>query len=154
MNHKSKFPIILVLIAIFTVAGCAKTNMNAMDNATNTAPNVLDEKEKPQVQFQFADIPVPVELNLIRENSMLIRTPSYQGGIVTYEGKVTGRSLEQFFIDNLQKHGWVFQGALSGKSIFLAFSKELGAQCLIKIKESAFNTRVEIWLSEPLGATE
>ena len=154
MKYKNKLSVFLIIIAIFSMAGCAKNSMNLTDNATATALQDTDARKKPQVQFQFADIPVPVELNLIRENSMLIRTPSYQGGIVAYEGKVTGNSLEQFFIDNLQKHGWVFQGALAGKSIFLAFSKDLGAQCLIKIKESAFNTRVEIWLSEPFGATE
>ena len=157
LRHRSNVAILYTFATLFLVAlfsGCAQHNQSAQaaeggDYTTHQATG-----EKPTTQYQFTDLPVPVELNLKQDESMLIKTPSYQGGIVTYEGKVTADSLQQYFVESMPKHGWTLQGSLTGKQIFLAFSKDMGAQCLIKIRESTFNTRVEIWLSEPLGATE
>ncbi len=145
--------ILITLCSILAFSGCARYE-GAPSEANISEENPTSNPQAQTTQYQFPDLPVPVELNLVLDESTLIRTPNYQGGIITYKGRVTSSSLEQFFLENLPKHGWNLQGSLTGKGIFLAFSKDIGAQCLIKIKESPFTTKVEIWLSEPLGATE
>ena len=141
----------LSLFGSFT--GCVQHARPPLANDAELATNATP-LEQQTTQYHFRDLPVPVELNLKQADSMLIKTPSYQGGIVTYEGKVTAESLQQFFHETMPQHGWMLQGSLAGKDVFLAFSKNHGAQCLIKIKESAFSSKVEIWLSEPRGAME
>ena len=143
----------IMSFAIFAFTGCAQYESTASESIVSEG-NSTSSARTQATQYQFPDLPVPVELNLVMEDSTIIRTPNYQGGIITYKGRVTSTSLEQFFLENLPKHGWNLQGSLTGRGIFLAFSKEMGAQCFIKITESSFNTLVEIWLSEPLGEME
>ncbi|OCC14230.1 putative lipoprotein [Dissulfuribacter thermophilus] len=153
MYLKKSFRNICLLWLIFFSFGCAQYTPSTFNSASNPEEETAT-KTGPTIQYQFPDLPIPMELTKVQERTMIIRTPTYQGGILTYKGRITSDSLEGFFMENLPKHNWIFQGSLHGKSLFLAFSKDLGAQCLIKISDEAFNTVVEIWLSEPLGVTE
>ncbi len=151
------YAFVFPLLLLSFINACTVTSYNAsIDKASDDA--ALDASQpaeqaasSTQAQYQFTDLPVPIELSIIKDSTMLIHTPTYQGGIVSYKGNISSDTLEAFFVETLPNHGWQFQGSLHGKNIFLAFSKGEGAQCLIKISQESFYTLVEIWLSEPIG---
>lgn len=115
-------------------------------------PVTITGNAAPAVFFEFTDLPVPVELKKVEDRTMVMRTPSFQGGILVLEGKVTKDSLIEFFTTTLPRHGWELTGTLNAKRSFLAFSKDSATHCLIQIYEGTlgFNTEVEIWAMQPV----
>ena len=157
---RSFYLLVFPLLLLSFLNSCTVTNYNASfdklsDDTASDASQPAEEatSSPPQAQYQFTDLPVPIELSIVKDGTMLIHTPTYQGGIVSYKGNISSDTLEAFFIETLPSHGWQFQGSLHGKNIFLAFLKGEGAQCLIKISPESFYTLVEIWLSEPIVET-
>ena len=108
--------------------------------------------DAPSVIYEFPDLPIPIELERVEDRTIMIKTSSYQGGILIFKGRVTIVSLIEFFTKSMSNHGWILDGTLNAKRSFLAFSKGDNAYCLIQIynKSMGFKTEVQIWVSEPL----
>ena len=71
-------------------------------------------------------------------------------------GRVTVDSLVEFFNKNMPKYGWTLTGSLNAQRTLMGFSKGGNSYCLIVISEErmGFQTRVQIWLNEPLQDQE
>jgi hypothetical protein len=155
MKKTQTIPTILLSATLFFLSltltvSCAPLNSTSTQPSTPTAAS--PGKEAPAVFFEFADLPVPVELKKVDNRTMVMRTPTFQGGILVLEGKVTKDSLIEFFTRTLPRHGWELTGTLNAKRSFLAFSKDSATHCLIQIYEGplGFNTEVEIWAMQPV----
>ncbi|HID97368.1 MAG TPA: hypothetical protein EYP57_04155 [Thermodesulfobacteriaceae bacterium] len=117
-----------------------------------------DVTEQPSVpdpslfSYAFPDVPVPVELAKIEDQSMTIQSPGFMGGVVIFKGRVTGASLADFFKTTMPQRGWNLLGTIDAKKKYLSFVKGNNGHCLIKINEGSFfsKTIVEIWLTQPV----
>jgi hypothetical protein len=145
----------LLCIALFSlsltlIVSCTPLTSNTARSSTAPATTGLSQ-EAPAVFFEFADLPVPVELKKVDNRTMVMRTPTFQGGILALEGRVTKDSLIDFFTRTLPRHGWELTGTLNAKRSFLAFSKGPSTHCLIQIYDGplSLNTEVEIWTMQP-----
>ena len=101
------------------------------------------------------DMQIPAELELRRDDSMFINTASYNGGILSFEGRVEIESLADYFTTTMQKNGWKMAGSIRYKNVLLAFVKP-NKSCIIKLLETnlTWKTQVYIYYTEDLQAKE
>ena len=92
---------------------------------------------------EFGDIPVPSELRRNNEQSFVYEAPGVVIGAIIFEGRYKGRSIAQFFRNEMPSHGWRFLNAFSDENYVISFLKE-NRSCQITVKEGAFGTRVII----------
>jgi hypothetical protein len=106
--------------------------------------------EAPNVTYYtFPDIPVPKELEMVREKSFIYETPTVKAGVLMLSGNVEVGSLETYFKTNMAKNGWKFVNSYKYNDIILNFVKEERSSN-IRIARDGFSTSVEIWV----GPTE
>ncbi|NDY41372.1 hypothetical protein G3N55_00710 [Dissulfurirhabdus thermomarina] len=138
--------------AILALSGCARlTGGDAAAPGDTGEPGARPLPAAPQVTYEFPDLPFPVELERVPGDSMMSRTPDFQGGLLVLQGRVTPKSLVEFFAKTLPEHGWKQVGSLYHSRSLLAFTKPGDAFCFIQISEPrlSLQTRVEIWVNEP-----
>jgi hypothetical protein len=135
----------------FLLASCAQTNSEQMESLSGF-PETASSSDAADIMYEFPDLPIPIELERVKDKTIMIKTSGFQGGILVYRGRVTVSSLVEFFTKSMPNHGWVLEGTLNAKRSFLAFSKGRNGYCLIQIYEGqmGFKTEVQIWVSEPL----
>lgn len=110
---------------------------------------VGEEKEKRddiginQVFFNFPDIPIPKELELVPEKTFIYESPSVRAGVLSLKGNVDLDSLQNYFKANMSKNGWRFVNSFRYKDITMNFLKE-EKTCAIRITRDGFTTHVEI----------
>ncbi len=104
---------------------------------------------------EFPDIVVPRGMQVVQEKSMVVKTNTYIGGVLTLRGRIKVDSLVEFFKSQLTARGWELNGSIRYKDTLLAFNRPHGC-CFVYISESGFGTmtEVQIWASEMLETTE
>ncbi len=144
-----------ILICVFLigiVSSCAQMQPYSSQVTNNaTTNNKPVTSIAPQIIYQFPDLPIPTQLVKVDEDSTIVTTPMYQGGILVFRGRVTQDSVVNFFTKTLPQYGWHLSGEIKGKKDFLAFTKPNGSACLIQVYNTSlgFETEVQIWISEP-----
>ncbi|MBF0317784.1 MAG: hypothetical protein HQL04_06375 [Nitrospirae bacterium] len=151
---------ILGLLLIMSVASCTSTTTVRADNPSESQqsapvpPVPAPPNHINLMGTEFEDIPIPIELNLQEDESILINTKAFVGGAVTYTAPVTVESLIRFFNHEMPKKGWEFiASSYAKKNVILAFSKT-NRNCIIYINipgDWANNTRVQVWLGKTSG---
>ena len=135
------------------MSGCASVLQPVgLGQSSSTAP-VSTAPSSVGANPEFKDILVPNELTWDREDSMSIKTASFEGGILSFSGRVEVQSLADFFVDNMQKNGWTLIGTMKYKNVLLAFTKP-NKTCLISIFEPTLspNAKVTIHVTNDLAS--
>jgi hypothetical protein len=89
-------------------------------------------------------------MSIDQDKSMIVRTPTFVGGVLYLKGRVKAKSLIEFFKNQLTSRGWELTRSIIYRESLLAFNRPNGT-CFVYITESSFNTQVEIWASETLN---
>ncbi len=120
--------------------------------AANTGyPQTGAELDKEAVTLIFPDLPIPRELQIKEDESVIISSPGYQGGLITLKGRLSPTAVQNYFLDALPQKGWKFVSSLNAGKGLMAFSKDVNGQCLITYSRTTFGyTKVEIWMAEPM----
>ncbi len=133
--------LIAFFIIMFIFPGCATfkswTGQEETPQQKDTAVN--------QVFYGFPDVPVPKELNFVREKSFIYETPAMKVGVLILNGNVEVQSLENYFRINMVKYGWKFVNSFKFRETTINFVKE-DKTCNIKISRDGFSTDVEVWV--------
>ncbi len=138
---------LLWAILVFFLASCAAHSEGPKGQApVSSAPSA-----RPVLRHtDFPDLVLPNELEIVREKTLIVKTPTYVGGLITARGRVTVDSLVTFFERQLTARGWQQVGSIRYKNTLLAFRRPNGS-CFIYISSSSFgNLEVKIWASESL----
>ncbi len=143
MNKKGFLWAILVVF----LTSCAAHS----EGQKGKAPVSSAPPARPVLQYtDFPDLVLPNELEIIREKTLIVKTPTYVGGLIMARGRVTVESLVTFFERQLTARGWREMGSIRYKNTLLAFKRPNGS-CFIYISSSSFgNLEVKIWASESL----
>jgi len=154
MKPVSWIKVTLCIILIGMLSACAQMQPYSSQSANTTTSSGKSNNLTtlaPQIIYQFPDLPIPTQLVKIDEDSTIVTTPMYQGGILVFRGRVTQDSVVNFFTKTLPHYGWHLSGEIRGKKDFLAFTKPNGSACLIQVYSTSlgFETEVQIWISEP-----
>ena len=161
-NKVTKGVMWMVMVGLCSVTlACAQISSYTKGEQEDTSLS-MDASSPESVQvvqpvvYEFPDLPLPPEMKRVKDRTMLVKTRTFQGGILVLKGRITGDSLVDFFSKKLPEHGWELVGSIRAKRSLLAFSKGESSHCLIQIYDEpmGFQTEVQIWLTEPLGQDE
>jgi hypothetical protein len=141
---------VLVLAVLLLVTGCSTWNKltgqeEQPTTKTSEAPNVA--------YYSFPDIPIPNELELVRDRSFVYETSTVKTGLLVLKGNVDINSLEQYFRTNMAKNGWKFMNGFKYATVILNFTKD-DRSAYIRISRETFSTWVEVWvgpIDKPMG---
>ncbi len=131
----------LILILFLAIAFSCATEKK------KPTQGILEEKkEETKTYYDFTDIPIPKDMKLITEKSFLVEYANLKGGVMHFEGRVDPLSLFNFFYIGMQKEGWNPVGYFKyGPYIILMEKPE--KECVIRIEDGGWNTKLEIWIT-------
>jgi hypothetical protein len=132
--------VLLFCIMLLVFSGCTYFQKPVKDDPSQPGQNTLN-----QTFYGFPDIPLPTELNFVREKSFIYETANLRVGVMYLSGNVDLQSLENYFKINMIKNGWKFINSFKFKDVALNFVKE-DKTCNIKMVKDSFNAEVEIWV--------
>ena len=117
-NMVSRFAmsIFLSCTLMAMISGCAKSEYDDSLEVPTLSPVTT-------VVESYGDIELPVDMLLVPEKSMAMRTDSFQGGIHVFKGRVDIASLKDYVIASMNNHKWKLVGEASTKEVMLAFTK-------------------------------
>ncbi|MCX8023218.1 MAG: hypothetical protein N2745_10650 [Syntrophorhabdaceae bacterium] len=130
----------LFFVILITFSGCAYFQKQVKDETPPSKQETIN-----QVFYGFPDIPIPKELEFVRDKSFIYETVSLRAGVMYLTGNVDLQSLENYFKVNMIKNGWRFVNSFKFREISMNFSKE-DKTCNIKMSRSGFSSEVEIWV--------
>jgi hypothetical protein len=151
LKRTRKLMVCLVLsLFVLSVQGCTYFDMASEENATT-----LVTESKPFYPRDFDEVLIPDGLSLDRQESMYIKSESFNGGILNYYGRLEVNSLTVFFENTMPQKGWILSGSVRSANSLLIFTKP-EKTCMISITESklSVNTEVYIYISENLLTVE
>jgi len=126
---------VLLITSLFLLSGCQAMNSGATaDEGHDPAATEKTAEFEPYYPADFRDLLIPGELVWNREKSVTITTNSFNGGILSFNGRVEVTSLMEFFINSMKNDGWTDIGSVKSKNVLLSFTKE-NSTCMIKITE-------------------
>jgi hypothetical protein len=125
----------LMIIPVFILGGCMHTSPDAaIDDGHEKAAAEKGPQFEPYYPADFRDLLIPGELLWNREKSVTISTDSFNGGILSFNGRVEVTSLMEFFINSMKNDGWTTVGSIKSKNVLLSFTKD-NSTCMIRILE-------------------
>ncbi|MCX5805606.1 MAG: hypothetical protein NT010_05990 [Proteobacteria bacterium] len=134
-------------IILLVFSGCTLFQKPVKDETPQSGQNALN-----QTFYGFPDIPLPKELNFVREKSFIYETANLRVGVMYLNGNVELQSLENYFKVNMIKNGWKFVNSFKFKDVTLNFVKD-DKTCSIKMVKDSFNAEVEVWVG-PASSTD
>ena len=145
-NEKLHYLSLLSLLFLFLLlAGCA--NFGTMGGGSSQES--YQDTSQPYYPPDFREILIPDGLEMNREDSMFVKTNSFNGGVLVFDGRVDVISLSDFFEGSMPKNGWKLSGVVKAKNYLLIFTKP-DKTCMITISENKLNfkTVVDIYIAE------
>ncbi|GEM_PF-1300804 len=133
------------LLVVLSLVSCAGSNIGSTQN-----PKI----DKKAITLIFPDLPIPNDLKIVEDESVIISSPGYRGGLITLRGRLSPIAIQNYFLDALPQKGWQFISSLNARKGLMAFNKHGTGQCLITYFRSGFGySKVEIWMAEPIPGT-
>jgi hypothetical protein len=135
------------MILLFT--GCSGLQTTGQE----PPPSSGMQKEDQPLYYDFGDILIPRELNVVRDSSFVFRTPGLSAGVLALKGNVEVNSLITFFESNMAKDNWTPVSSFKSPRSMMLFQKE-NRWCVINITDNSFSTYVEIWVAPTINAPD
>ncbi|CAB5084956.1 hypothetical protein D3OALGB2SA_909 [Olavius algarvensis associated proteobacterium Delta 3] len=137
------------VIWTFVFAGCSGAQTKKEESPPpppSSGQATLEVQEEKPLYLYFSDILIPRELNEIKKDSFVFRTPGMSAGVLALKGSVEINSLIAFFENNMAKDNWTLISAFKSPRSMMLFQKE-NRWCVINITDQRFSTYVEIWVA-------
>jgi hypothetical protein len=108
------------------------------------ATQAAESQKRTAVYYDFEDVLIPVELQVLQDKSMIVSTPGFTSGILMLRGRVERRSLINFFNNNMVKDNWAMVSQIASPNMaILVFEKSIKS-AVISIKSEHIYTYVEV----------
>lgn len=122
----------LSLLILLLAGGCTTSNPFGSSTGSQMASTEMEPFTSKVADFD--DLEIPMDMKYDTEESMAIRTNSFEGGILTYSGRVELNSLKLFMISALENKQWKLVGEAQTKKTLLAFTKP-NKTCMVVLEE-------------------
>jgi hypothetical protein len=132
---------VVLLILAFAFGGCGAFRKQETAQPQTEMLN--------QTFHGFPDVPVPKELEFVRDRSFIYETPGLKAGVMVFSGNVDIQSLVDYFTANMARNGWKAVNVFRHRDVLMNYVKD-DRTCQIRMTRSTFNTEVEIWVG-PAG---
>jgi len=150
---KFKILILAIFLFIFTLSGCVgitNPRTNTAKPSTVTAPKA---EEPTALYYDFEDVLVPKELEIVNNKTMVVSTPEFASGVVTLQGRVEKNSLFTFFMNNMMKDNWTIESSIKSPGVTILVFKKATRCAVITFQDAQFNnTIVQIGVAPVIGA--
>lgn len=120
------------MMGLLVLGGC--TGSSSYNGSSSTEMSTTDLGPMSTQVGNFSDIELPVDMKWINDESMAIKTDSFEGGILTYSGRVEVSSLKQFIVSTMENRKWKLVGEAQSDNILLAFTKP-NKTCMVVLEE-------------------
>ncbi len=143
----------LILLLALSLTGCMATKEPEADvhfqpvfeqTAAESFPPERDADG--HRYYDFDDIPIPMEMTLNRNDSILFESQGVKVGMLTYTGRVDSDSLFNYFQVSMQNEGWRLLSYIKYGTQILTFDKD-DRLCIIRIIEGRMRSELQIWVS-------
>lgn len=105
----------------------------------------------PRPQFyDFPDIPIPLELKVVSDDSSTFQSGNMKSGILTLRGRVDLNSVINFFQMAMPRENWKAKGGFRYRRSILIYEKP-EKTCVINLYEKMYYTYVEIVVAPSSG---
>lgn len=121
-----------IVLLIGVIAICSVVMFSGCTQTTAAPPADLEPMSNSVGNFE--DIVLPAEMKWNSKKSMSIKTDSFRGGILQYDGKVEINSLKDFLVSSMSNNQWKLVGEASTSEIMIAFIKP-NKTCMVTLKE-------------------
>ncbi|MFH1216308.1 MAG: hypothetical protein V1706_07395 [Pseudomonadota bacterium] len=138
--------VVCCLVSFSFLSGCT-----SFPGQQSSDPGMATASASPFYPKDFRDILLPDGLEMNRDNTMFVKTESFNGGILSYEGRIEVNSLTEYFEKSMPQNGWKLGGSVKSKNVLLIFTKPTKT-CMINIGENglSFKTQVSIYIAQEL----
>ena len=143
---------VLSVISLFLMlfaASCAQTFKSTPESkppATVTRDQGPPSQGTPNSYYDFDDILIPKEMELVPKSSLLFETPELKAGVIFFKGRVDPVSLFNFFITNMPKDNWQLRSYFKYGRYIMVFEKP-DKDCIVSINEKTLTTELEMWIT-------
>ena len=134
----------LLALLIMGLGGCA-TSQKKQGSDVQAPPSPSPEEAR-NLYFDFDDIPIPSEMELDSNESILFQSPELKAGVVVFKGRVEAISLFDFFLNNMPQENWHLRSFFKYGRYIMVFEKP-DKDCIIQIKDDTFKTGLQIWVT-------
>ena len=121
----------LILILIFSVAGCAAIkggDLSELEEEEGYAPTALAVTAK----LRFSDVPVPAGFKLIQNKSFVFQTEGTRVALLKYSGRAKLQDLVDFYKEQMLLCNWELLNVVEYDRSVLNFERG-GQTCIITI---------------------
>jgi hypothetical protein len=145
--------LIFISILVFFLSGCIATNDTSTAAPKPTTAATPKAEEPTAVYYDFEDILVPKELNIVKNKTMVVSTPEYSSGVLTLQGRVEKNSLFTFFMNNMMKDNWAIESSIKSPGVTILIFKKTTRCAVITFQDAQFNiTIVQIGVAPLIGS--
>lgn len=140
---------LVLLILLFLVGACANT-IGSETKSAPLEPTSQDQdtlaQEPANFYYDFNDIPIPKEMKLVPDSSLMFETVDIKAGVIFFEGRVDPVPLFDFFIDSMPKESWRLRSYFKYGRYIIVFEKP-DKDCIISINRKTLTTQLEVWVT-------
>jgi hypothetical protein len=144
MSKRYLFPLAMIMLFMF-LAGCTASKEDGVKTPEPDTPPRSAE-EAANIYFDFDDIPVPKEMEIDPDDSILFQSPNLKAGAVVFNGRVEAISLFDFFLNNMPKENWHLRSYFKYGRYIMVFEKP-NKDCIIRIIDGSYKTELQIWVT-------
>ncbi len=124
---KPLFLWVIFFAAISGLAGCA--TMAGGDNTKNTNPAMLE----PQALIKFSDVPVPMGLRSLPNQSYSFESSGVRVGVLKYQGKANADQVINFYKEQMAMYNWNLVNIIEYGQRLMNFDRD-NETCIINIE--------------------
>jgi hypothetical protein len=129
--------VILLICSAITLCSCAGISRN---DASERGASL-----EPQSSLKFTDIPAPVGLKFIPEESYSFESAGIRAGVLKYKGKADIEEVVNFYKDQMPLHNWNLLNTIEYGQRLLNFDREQES-CIVNLSSRGRNVTVTISL--------
>ncbi|ACV69778.1 putative lipoprotein [Desulfohalobium retbaense] len=141
--------LLVMMVMVMALAGCASTPEGASPGEPGSGPFSFGQgeaEEQSNFYYDFEDVLVPKEMELVPDESLLFETPAVKIGVLVFKGRVDPVSLFDFFMANMPKDNWQLRSYFKYGRYIMVYEKP-GKDCIISLTESSLSTKLQIWVT-------
>jgi len=151
-HHRIKAFAFQAFVAL-CVTSCAASPLSSQPADLEEMQAEQGVEESPPLYYDFKDVPVPRELDIVNEKSFVFQTTTSTIGLLSFSGSLNTEFLIDFFTARMPDNGWRLLSSLRSPKIMLFFLKE-NRFCIITIMDKTFGTNVEIIITPNFEQTK
>ncbi|MEA1967693.1 MAG: hypothetical protein U9N77_05695 [Thermodesulfobacteriota bacterium] len=136
----------LIVVLSLAVSGCVSSM-----SSKKTSSSEVKTRETTAVYYDFDDILIPKDLQVVDDATVVVSTPGYTSGIIALKGRVDKRSLFNFFTNNMLKDNWSIVSQIKSPGSTIMVFQKSARWAVITIRERNLFTYVEVGVAPTIN---